>query len=78
MLWVLQLAEGYHFQRCLIEGDVKNFIDACNGKLDDCPWALSAIYHDVKFLLNSFLSVAFNWVGSVANSVAHALAKFTS
>ena len=78
MLWALQLAESHHFQHCIIEGDANNCLDACIGKLDDCPWALFAIFHDVKFLLPNFTSVDFIWVRRKANLVAHALAKFAS
>ena len=76
MLWALQLTKSHHFQSCIIEGDAKICIDACIGKLDDCPWTLSAICHDVKCLLHSFTSVDFMWVRREANLAAHALAKF--
>jgi hypothetical protein len=70
----LQLAKCYHFQHCIIEGDTKNCIDACNGKFDECSWALFAICHDVKFLLQYFSSVVFNLVRREANVAAYALA----
>ena len=53
-------------------------IDACIGKLDDCPWALFAICHGVKFLLHGVTSVDFMWVRREAYSTAYALAKFAS
>ena len=53
-------------------------IDACIGKLDDCPWTLSALSQDVKLLLYRFSSVDFMWVRREANLAAHALAKFVS
>jgi hypothetical protein len=34
MLWALQLAECYHFQHCIIEGNAKNCINTCNEKLN--------------------------------------------
>ena len=78
MLWALQLAKSHHFQSCIIERNAKICIDACIGKLDDCPWALCAICHDVKCLLHSFTNVDFKWVRREANSTAHALTKFAS
>ena len=77
LLWALNLAVCYQFQHCIIEGDAKTCIDACKGRLDDCPWSIYSICHDIKSLLRSFPSVVFNWVSRNMNSVAHTLTKFT-
>jgi ribonuclease HI len=78
LLWDLNLVVYYQFQHCIIEGDAKTCIDACKGRLDDCPWSISAICHDIKSLLRSFPSVVFNWVIKDTNSMAHTLAKFVA
>jgi hypothetical protein len=73
-----KLAIFNQFMNCIIEGDAKTCIDACNGNPDECLWILSAICNDVRFLLHSVDSCAFTWVRRDANVVAHTLAQFAT
>ena len=53
IIMALKLAIFNQFMNCIIEGDAKTCIDACNGNPDECLWILSAICNDVRFLLHS-------------------------
>ena len=76
LLWAIHIVDCKKLQHCIIEGDAKTCIDACNGSIEDCPWPLYAICQDVKTLLSSLPYVVFYWVRRDANSVMHTLAKF--
>ena len=62
LLWATQLVVSKKLQHCIIEGDAKTCIDACNGSIEDCPWPLYAICLDVKTLPSSLPFVVFYWV----------------
>jgi hypothetical protein len=77
--WALdQLIKAEHFQRIIVEGDVKIYLASFNDISNEMQWKISTFYNDSKALTLNFNSYPFIWVCKEANGVAHAFAKFTS